>query len=146
MGCEPVTLPDHVLKADFENVIVSTQALSLPSLPKSMIIIGGGIIGLELGSHFCRMGTKVTIVEFLDRLVAIFDSDVSKEIKEILTQQGLNILTSTKLVSGKVQEDKSVVCVIADANGENQREISAEKVLISVGRKPCTKGINLEQN
>ena len=55
------------------------------------------------------MGTKVTIVEFLDRLVAIFDSDVSKEIKEILTQQGLNILTSTKLVSGKVQEDKSVI-------------------------------------
>ena len=82
-------------------MVSSTGALSLPKIPKELVVIGGGVIGLEMGSVYQRMGTQVTVVEFMDEIVATMDREVAKAFNKILTKQGMKILTSHKVISGK---------------------------------------------
>ena len=86
MGGTPAPLPGNILPIDGKRVIVSTQALSLKKAPKSMIVVGGGFIGVELGSHYSRLGTDVTVVEFLDRILGPFDGEVARAQQEILAK------------------------------------------------------------
>jgi dihydrolipoamide dehydrogenase len=144
VGGESSPLPGNIIPVDGNRVINSTHALSLKKLPKSMIVVGGGFIGLELGSHYSRLGVDVTVVEFLDRVLPMVDSEQSKTIKEILEKQGLKILVSTKVTAGKVLEDK-VVATIEDAKGGNPRELEAEVLFVATGRRVLTRDLGLDK-
>lgn len=90
---------------DEKIVVSSTGALSLPKIPKDLIVIGGGVIGLELGSVYARMGTNVTVIEYLDEIVPSLDKEIAKSFHKILTKQGIKIMTSHKVLSGKNHGD-----------------------------------------
>lgn len=144
MGGESATLPGNSIPVDGVNVITSEHALSLKKLPKTMIIVGGGFIGLELGSHYSRLGTEVTIVEFFDRVLTVFDGEISKKIKEILEGQGIKFQLSSKVTGGKVVGDH-VEVEVEDAAGGNKRTLSSEKLFIATGRRPLTRNCGLEE-
>ncbi len=138
-GSVPVQLP--FLPFDGERVVSSTEALTFEEIPESLVVVGGGAIGLELGSVWNRMGTKVTVVEFLPRIAAGNDDDIAKAAERIFKKQGLNILTNTKLIEGVVTD--GLVALKAEKDG-TELMLEAEKVLVSVGRKPFTEGLGLE--
>lgn len=131
------------VQIDEKHILSSTGALELASVPKSLIVIGGGYIGLELGSVWARFGSQVTVVEYADRLVPLMDYEVSSQFMKILQKQHINFNLSTKVVKAEVK-GKKVSVTIADSDGKNEREIEAEKVLVSVGRKAHTDKLGLE--
>ena len=139
-GSKPTTLP--FIKLDKERVITSTEALELKEVPKHMIVIGGGVIGLELGSVYSRVGAEVTVVEYMDRLVPGMDSTMGKELQKVLKKQGLNFHLNTKVTSVERQGDE-VVIKAEDKKGEAV-ELKGDYCLVSVGRVPYTKGLGLE--
>ncbi len=139
-GSTVASLPG--VEIDGEQVISSTEALSLAKVPASMIVIGGGYIGLEMGSVWSRLGAEVTVVEFLDRILPGMDGEVSKQMTRILKKQGLDIRTATKVT--KVERLKTKVKVTVEpAAGGKADVLEAEKVLVAVGRKPNTDGLDL---
>ena len=140
-GSKPASLP--FIEIDKERVITSTEALSLKELPKSMVIIGGGIIGCELGSVYARLGTEVKIVEYLDRIVPGMDGDLAKELQRAMKKNdGVEFYTSHKVTSVERKGDK----VTLKAENKKGEEVSfdAEYCLVAVGRKPYTEGLGLE--
>lgn len=139
-GSTPAQLP--FLKIDEDKVISSTGALSLSSVPQSLLVVGAGIIGLELGSVWSRLGAHVTVVEFLDRVAVTMDGEVSRELKKIFTRQGLKLHVSTKITQAEVGAD-AVTLKATDENGE-ELTFEAEKVLVAVGRKPFTDGLGCD--
>lgn len=139
-GSKPSSLP--FISIDKERVITSTEALELKEIPKHMIVIGGGVIGLELGSVYLRLGAKVTVIEYQDRLVPGMDGDLSKELRKILKKQGMNIQLSSKVTS--VERENDSVKVKYDDKKGNNIEIEGDICLVAVGRKPFTKGLGLE--
>ncbi len=140
-GSEPIVLPG--IKFDEEKILSSTGALSLLFVPKKMVVIGGGYIGLELGSVWSRLGTEVHVVEFLDHITPGMDKEISKEFMKILIKQGLNFHLQTKVDSIK-KDKKEVVIKTTDKTGK-KIVFESDVVLISVGRKPYTKNLNLEK-
>ena len=140
-GSEPMELPG--IKFDEKRILSSTGALSLSLLPKKMVVIGAGYIGLELGSVWSRLGTEVHVVEFLDHITPGMDKEISKEFMKILIKQGLNFHLQTKVDSIK-KDKKGVVIKTTDKTGKNI-VFESDVVLISVGRKPYTKNLNLEK-
>lgn len=140
-GSEPVTLPG--IEFDEEKILSSTGALSLTFVPKKMVVVGGGYIGLELGSVWSRLGTEVHVVEFLDHITPGMDKEISKEFMNILKKQGLNFHLQTKVDSIK-KDNKGVVINTTDKDGK-QIVFESDVVLISVGRKPYTKNLNLKK-
>ena len=140
-GSEPIALPG--IKFDEEKILSSTGALSLLFVPKKMVVIGGGYIGLELGSVWSRLGTEVHVVEFLDHITPGMDKEISKEFMKILIKQGLNFHLQTKVDSIK-KDKKGVVIKTTDKTGK-KIVFESDVVLISVGRKPYTKNLNLEK-
>ncbi|WP_287976880.1 dihydrolipoyl dehydrogenase [Sphingomonas sp.] len=128
---------------DQKVVVDSTGALELPKVPAHMVVIGGGVIGLELGSVWRRLGAKVTVVEFLDQILPGFDGDVRKESNKIFKKQGLEFKLSTKVTGVAVNGDRATLTLEPAAGGEAQT-IDADAVLVSIGRKPNTDGLNLE--
>lgn len=126
------------LEFDGETVLSSDQAIALGQAPESMIVIGGGAIGLELGSVWARLGTKVTVVEFLPRIAAIFDEDVTQALQKLLQKQGLKFHLGTGVESA--EKTKTGIKLTA-AKGDKSLELEAEKVLVAVGRKPNTDGL-----
>tara|TARA_Y100000996_G_scaffold382913_1_gene338488 strand:- start:688 stop:2091 length:1404 start_codon:yes stop_codon:yes gene_type:complete len=141
-GSYPTSLPG--IKIDEKNVVSSTGALSLESVPSNLVVIGGGYIGLEMGSVWSRLGSKVTVVEYLDHIIPGMDREVSKEFQKILTKQGINFKLECKVVSVKNTKDKVSVELVN--NKSNKKEIlDTNKVLVSVGRKPYTEGLNLSK-
>ena len=100
-GSEPSTLPGNTIPIDEKYVVSSTGALSLSSIPKKMIVIGGGVIGLEMGSVYARLGTQITVVEYMDRIIPTMDMEVSSSFKKILEKQGFKFMLKTKVVGGK---------------------------------------------
>ena len=140
-GSEPIALPG--IKFDEEKILSSTGALSLPFVPKKMVVIGAGYIGLELGSVWSRLGTEVHVVEFLDHITPGMDKEISKEFMKILIKQGLNFHLQTKVDSIK-NDKKRVVIKTTDKTGK-KIVFESDVVLISVGRKPYTKNLNLEK-
>ena len=126
------------LEFDGETVLSSDHAIALGQAPESMIVIGGGAIGLELGSVWARLGTKVTVVEFLTRIAAIFDEDITQALQKLLQKQGLKFHLGTGVESA--EKTKTGIKLTA-AKGDKSLQLEAEKVLVAVGRKPNTDGL-----
>lgn len=140
-GSKPSTLP--FIKIDKERIITSTEALKLTEVPKHLIIIGGGVIGLELGQVYLRLGAEVSVVEYLDRIIPGMDGALSKELTKVLKKQGMKFYTSHKVKS--VDRKAKKVTVQADnAKGETIT-LEGDYALVAVGRRPYTDGLNAEK-
>lgn len=139
-GSKPATLQG--ISIDKKRIISSTEALSLPEIPKSLVIIGGGIIGVEMASVYSRIGSNVTILEYADRLIPTMDSDLGRGLYKVLNKQGITIQTKAK-VTGATNHGNTALVSFVDSLGENQK-IEADFALMAVGRKPYTEGLNLE--
>ena len=139
-GSKPTKLPF----ADFdgERIISSTEALKLTEVPKHLIVVGGGVIGLELGQVYSRLGAKVTVLEFQDRIIPNMDSSLSKELTKVFKKSGVKVNTSHK-VSSIERKGDSVFIVAENKNGESET-FEGDYCLISIGRSAYTKGLNLE--
>ena len=129
---------------DQERIVDSTGALELPQVPKRLVVIGGGVIGLELGSVWRRLGAQVTVVEFLDQILPGFDGDVRKEANKILKKQGFEFRLSTKVTKAERKGD-TVTLTVEPASGGKAETIEADVVLVSIGRRPNTEGLALEK-
>lgn len=140
-GSKPSSLP--FITIDKERIITSTEALSLGEVPKHLIVIGGGVIGLELGQVFLRLGAEVSVVEYLDRIIPGMDGALSKELTKVLKKQGMKFYTSHKVKS--VTRKGNEVTVEADnAKGETV-SLKGDYTLVSVGRRPYTDGLNADK-
>ena len=139
-GSIPVSLPG--IEFDEKTIVSSTGALSLKSVPKKMIVVGGGYIGLEMGSVWSRLGTEVHVVEFLDNITPGMDKEVSTEFMKILKKQGINFHMQTK-VEGIKKKVRGATVLTSDKNGKKVN-FDCDVVLISVGRKPNTSNLNLK--
>ena len=131
------------IAVDEKRIVTSTGALSLSVVPEHLVVIGGGVIGLELGSVWQRLGAQVTVVEFLDRILPTMDGDVSKTMQKILDKQGMQFKLSSKVTSAVNDGDK-VSLQIEPAAGGVAEKIQADIVLLAVGRRPYTEGLGLE--
>jgi dihydrolipoamide dehydrogenase len=140
-GSESIPLPG--VTVDEKKIVTSTGALELDAVPGHLVVIGGGYIGLELGSVWKRLGSAVTVVEFLDRLVPGMDGEVGKAFERMLAKQGLKFKLSTK-VTGAVATDAGVTLTIEKAAGGGAETLTADVVLVCIGRRPYTAGLGLE--
>ncbi|KTW09885.1 dihydrolipoyl dehydrogenase [Sphingomonas sanguinis] len=138
-----VVTPLPGVEIDQKVVVDSTGALALPKVPEHLVVIGGGVIGLELGSVWRRLGAKVTVVEYLDQILPGFDGEVRKESAKLFKKQGMELKTSTKVTGVTVEGDRATVTVEPAAGGAAET-LSADAVLVAIGRKPNTDGLNLE--
>jgi dihydrolipoamide dehydrogenase len=132
------------IEIDQNAIVDSTEALALPKVPKHMVVIGGGVIGLELGSVWRRLGSQVTVVEFLDQILPGMDGEVRKEAAKIFKKQGFEIRTGTK-VTGAVVKGAKVTLSVEPAAGGASEKIEADCVLVSIGRRPNTEGLALDK-
>lgn len=139
-GSLPIVIPGFTI--DQKRIVDSTGALDLDTIPKEMIVIGGGYIGLELGQTFQRLGTKLTVVEGLDRILATMDKDLGDPVAKQIKADGGEILTGTKAMGWREEGGRAMVKVETDGKS---REIPADVVLVSVGRKPITAGLGLDK-
>jgi dihydrolipoamide dehydrogenase len=140
-GSKPTILP--FLPVDKERIITSTEALTLKEVPKHMIIIGGGVIGLELGSVYARLGSKITVVEFLDSIIPTMDRALGKELQRVLKKTlGFEFFFQHK-VTGATNDGKNVKVTAENTKGETVT-FEGDYCLVSIGRKPYTEGLNLE--
>jgi dihydrolipoyl dehydrogenase len=140
-GSEVTPLPG--VEIDELQIVSSTGALAFPSVPKHLVVIGGGVIGLELGSVWRRLGAKVTVVEFLDRILPTMDGEVSKQFQRILKKQGVEFKLSSK-VTGAEKLKTKVKLSVEPAAGGDVETIDADAVLVAIGRRPHTDGLGLE--
>ena len=138
-GSVPIQLP--FLPFDEERILSNVGALRIPEVPKRLIVIGGGVIGLELGSVWRRLGAQVTVVELLPAILPGSDGDVVKEATRVFSRQGLTLKTATRVASGRREGDR--VILELEANG-NRETIEADYVLVSIGRKPSLTGVDAE--
>lgn len=139
-GSEPISLP--FLPFDEKKVLSSTGALSLKEVPKKMVIVGAGVIGLELGSVFRRLGTEIEVVELLDRAVPNFDLEISRHVLHILQAQGFTFHLNAKVIKGSVENEKVKLNV---GTKEGDLTLEGDVVLVGIGRRPFTKGLGLEK-
>jgi len=134
-GSEPISLP--FLPFDEKKIVSSTGALSLAKVPERLLVVGAGVIGVELGSVYSRLGSKVEFVEFLDKICPTLDESISKELQKSLTKQGMSFRLSTKVTGAELSSNEAILRI-----GEDQ--LKGDIVLISVGRKPYTQNLGLE--
>jgi len=139
-GSEPISIPS--MEFDEEKILSSTGALSLSKLPKKMVVVGGGYIGLEMGSVWSRLGTEVEVIEFLDHITPGMDIEISDEFMKILKKQGIKFQLNTKVE--KITKIQNGVSIETRDKENKKNNIDADVALISVGRKANTKGLNLE--
>jgi len=140
-GSEPVSLNN--VEFDEEKILSSTGALSISTLPKKMVVIGGGYIGLEMGSVWSRLGTEVIVIEFLDHITPGMDKEISSEFIKILKKQGIKFELETKVE--KVIKTKNGVSIETSNKKGDKKKFETDVVLVSVGRKPYTKKLNLKK-
>ncbi len=140
-GSEPSPLPG--VTVDQKRIVDSTGALSLPEVPKSLVVIGAGIIGLELGSVWRRLGAEVTVVEFLDRITPGMDGEAAKTFQRALTKQGIKFKLGAKVTGAKAGKSDVTLTVEPVAGGEPET-LKADYVLLAIGRRPYTEGLGLE--
>ena len=140
-GSKPSSLPN--VKIDKERIITSTEALKLKEVPKHMIVIGGGVIGLEMGSVFKRLGAKVSVVEFADSIIATMDADLGKELNKVLKKEGMEFYLGHGVTDVIRNGNELTVKAKAKADGAVV-ELKGDYVLVAVGRRPYTDGLNLE--
>jgi len=135
-GSAPVELP--FLKFDGQTVVSSDQAIAFPAVPKKLVVVGGGVIGVELGSVWSRLGAEVTVVEFLPKLIATYDDDIVRNFTRIIQKQGLKVEVGAK-VTGYANG------FLTAERGEEKLSIPADKVLVAVGRRPYTDNLGLDK-
>jgi dihydrolipoamide dehydrogenase len=140
-GSEASSLPG--IEIDEETIVTSTGALSLPKTPKSMVVIGAGVIGLEMGSVYARLGTEVTVVEYLDAITPGMDGEVAKSFQKILAKQGLNFVLGAAVQGVSKAKTKNTVTYKLRKD-DSEHKIEAEVVLVATGRKPYTDGLGLD--
>jgi dihydrolipoamide dehydrogenase len=140
-GSEPTPLPGVAFEAG--KVVDSTGALSLPAVPKHLIVVGAGIIGLELGSVWRRLGAQVTVVEYLDRISPGMDSDLAKAFQRTLTKQGMAFKLGSRVTAAKSSKD-GVELTVEPAAGGTAETLTGDVVLVAIGRRPYTEGLGLE--
>ena len=140
-GSEATPLPG--VTVDEERIVSSTGALSLSSVPRRLLIVGAGYIGLELGSVWRRLGSEVAVVEFLDRVTPGLDGEISKQFQRILARQGMTFRLSTRVV-GVEKSGEALRVVVEPAAGGEQQTIETDVMLVAIGRRPYTEGLGLE--
>ena len=143
-GSSVTPLPGVEVDNAKHKIVDSTGALALPAVPKTMVVIGGGVIGLELGSVWRRLGAEVIVVEYLDEILPGMDGEVRKEAHKIFKKQGFDIRTGTKVTKADVKDD-TVTLTVEPAKGGAAETIQADVVLVSIGRKPNTDGLGLDK-
>lgn len=143
-GSEPSPFPGGALTIDEDRVVSSTGALKLKEVPKKMILIGGGVIGLEMGSVYSRLGSEVTVVEFMDRIMPTFDKEISRTFTQILKKRGFKFMFKTKVTGGTVRKD-GVSLQVESVDGKKLEDLDAEIVLVATGRIPYTQGLGLDK-
>lgn len=142
-GSEVTPLPGITI--DEKRIVSSTGALSLSKVPEKLVVIGAGVIGLEMGSVWSRLGAQVEVIEFLDRITPGLDVELAKNFKKILEKQGLKFTMGTKVIGAETKGDK-VQLTVQDAEGKNApRIIDADNVLVAIGRRPFTQNLGLEK-
>ena len=139
-GSKPSTLP--FIKLDKKRVITSTEALSLKEIPKHLVVIGGGVIGLELGQVYRRLGAEVSVIEYMDRIIPTMDAALSKELQKVLKKQGVKFYTKHKVTAVKTSAKE--VTITADDKKGQSIDFKGDYCLVSVGRRPYTDGLGLE--
>lgn len=142
-GSEVVSLPNVVI--DEKIIVSSTGALSLNAVPKKMIVIGAGVIGLELGSVWLRLGTEVEVIEYLNTTTPTLDAEISKNFQRILEKQGMKFRLATKVQKVETTSDNQAIVAVQAVDSNETQQISADVVLVCVGRKPYTTGLGLEK-
>ncbi|MFN3609219.1 MAG: dihydrolipoyl dehydrogenase [Hyphomonas sp.] len=140
-GSEPATLPG--IEIDEERIVSNTGALSLKSVPKKLVLIGAGVIGLEMGSVWARLGSEVTVVEYLDRILPPADAEVAKEAERTFKKQGLAFKLGSK-VTGIEKTKTKLKVAVEPAKGGAAETLDADVVIVAIGRKPYTEGLGLE--
>ena len=140
-GSEPTPLPG--VEIDNQRILDSTGALSLGEVPRHLVVIGAGVIGLELGSVWRRLGAEVTVVEYLDRICPGVDADAGKTLQRALAKQGIEFKLSAK-VTGATSSASGVQLQVESATGGDAQTLEADYVLVAIGRRPYTKGLGLE--
>ena len=140
-GSVPTSLPN--VEIDEEKIVSSTGALTLSKVPKKLVVIGAGYIGLEMGCVWSRLGAEVEVVEYLPRILPGMDSEVASKFKSLMEKKGLSFQLSTAVKSAKATK-KGVSLMVADADGSNEREIACDVALVSVGRKAATQALGLD--
>ena len=139
-GSYSTSLPG--IEVDEKNIVSSTGALSFEQVPKNLVVIGGGYIGLEMSSVWSRLGSEVTVIEYLDHITPGMDTEIAKEFQKILIKQGIKFKLNSKVTAIKKNNNQLIVEFENNSNSTKEN-ISADKVLVSVGRKPYTEGLNL---
>jgi dihydrolipoamide dehydrogenase len=139
-GSKPSTLP--FIKIDKERIITSTEALKMKEVPKHLLVIGGGVIGLELGQVYKRLGAEVSVVEYMDRIIPTMDAALSKELTKSLKKQGVKFFVSHKV--GAVERKGDEVIIKAEDKKGKEVEFKGDYCLVSVGRRPYTEGLNAD--
>lgn len=140
-GSEPICLPGFEL--DEERFVSSTGALELKEVPEHLIVIGAGVIGLELGSVYRRMGSKVTVIEFFDKIAPSLDQDIGKEFQKFLKKEKFKFMFNKKCIKGE-KTDKGVRIHIEDLKTGKSETVEGDVCLLSTGRAPYTKNLGLE--
>ena len=140
-GSEVAPLPG--VDIDEDRIVSSTGALALSKVPDHLVVVGGGYIGLEMGSVWRRLGSRVTVVEFLDAIVPNMDTEVGKAMHKTLEKQGMEFKLGTKVTAAKTTKSK-VTLTVEPAKGGDSEDIACDVVLVSIGRKPFTEGLGLE--
>ncbi|OHD00999.1 MAG: dihydrolipoyl dehydrogenase [Sphingopyxis sp. RIFCSPHIGHO2_01_FULL_65_24] len=143
-GSSVTPLPGVAVDNDKQIIVDSTGALELAKVPEHMVVIGGGVIGLELGSVWRRLGAKVTCVEFLDQILPGMDADVRKDANRIFKKQGIEFKLKTKVTKAEVKGKKAVLTLEPAAGGDAET-LEADVVLVSIGRRPNTEGLGLDK-
>ena len=138
------SVPLKGVDVDEERIVTSTGALSLKSVPERMVVVGAGYIGLEMGSVWSRLGSKVTVVEFLDRILPGMDGEVAKQFQRILQKQGFEFRLGAK-VTGAKKTNKGVILTIEPTKGGPAESIEADVVLVAIGRRPFSEGLGLDR-
>ena len=141
-GSESMPLPG--VEVDEKRIVTSTGALELESVPKHLVVIGGGVIGLELGSVWRRLGAEVTVIEFLDRIVPGMDSEIGKAFERVLAKQGIKFRLGSKVTEAKTG-NAGVTLTVEPANGGAAEQIEADVVLLAIGRRAYTDGLGLNE-
>ena len=142
-GSEVVSLPNVII--DEKIIVSSTGALSLNTVPKKMVVIGAGVIGLELGSVWLRLGAEVEVIEYLNTATPTLDAEISKQFQRILEKQGMKFRLATKVQAVEIVANNQAIVTVQAVDSNETQQISADVVLVAVGRKPYTAGLQLEK-
>ncbi len=142
-GSDHVDLPG--IKIDEKRIVSSTGALSLAKVPEHLVVVGGGYIGLELGSVWMRLGAKITVVEFLDRIVPGMDGEIGKAFQRVLKKQGMTFRLGTKVTGAKASKSGIALSIEPAKEGGKAETLEADAVLVAIGRRPYTTGLGLEK-